>query len=98
MKHKCNKLGFIWLRFRLEWNEGGERAALLSYLPTFGDVKKRMKNEFSALTVKYPDTKSFYNIAHIVYRKDIPGKYNNGIKTGKNFILLIEMLQTHCSN
>jgi hypothetical protein len=76
-------LGFIRLRFRLEWKEGGERAALLSYLPSPGHMKKRMKNDLTAVTVKCPDPKSFYNIAHTVYGKDIPGKYSNSIRTGE---------------
>lgn len=78
-----SQLGFIRLRFRLEWNKGGERAALLSYLPSPDDLKKRMKNDLTAVTVKCPDPKSFYNIAHTVYGKDIPGKYSNSIRTGE---------------
>jgi hypothetical protein len=78
-----SQLGFIRIRFRLEWNEGGERAALLSYLPKPDDLKKRMKNELDAVTVKCPDSKSFYNIAHTVYGRDIPGKFSPSINTGK---------------
>ena len=78
-----NHLGFIRLRFRLEWNGDGERAALLSYLPTPDHMKKRMKNDVTAVTVKCPDSKSFYNVAHTVYGKDIPGRYSNSIRTGK---------------
>lgn len=80
-----NQLGFIRLRFKLEWNDDGARAALLSYLPTPDHIKKRMKNEVAAVTVKCPDSKSFYNVAHTVYGKDIPGCYSNSIRTGKMF-------------
>ena len=62
-----NQLGCIRLRFRLEWNEDGERAALLSYLPSVTGLMKRMKNDLNPVTVKCPDSKSFYNIAHTVY-------------------------------
>ena len=78
-----SQLGWIRVRFKLEWKEGGERAALLSYLPKPDDLKKRMKNDLTAVTVKCPDSKTFYNIAHTVYGKDIPGKYTNSIRTGK---------------
>jgi hypothetical protein len=74
------QLGFIRIRFSLEWNEQSGRAALLSYLPSPIDLKKRMKNEHVAVTVMCPDSKSFSNIAHTVYGKDIPGKYSNNIR------------------
>lgn len=78
------QLGSIRLRIQLNWaTQRGERAALLAYLPrNLSDVTKRFQSPVSnPVTVVCPDVKSFQNIVHTIYGKDIPGKYKAHTKT-----------------
>ena len=71
------KLGSIHLRLSLDWKQGGERAALLSYFPArISDIAKRRKSPPKPVTVLCPDSKTFRNVALTVYGNDIPGKRN----------------------
>mmetsp|Transcript_33231 Transcript_33231/g.71817 ORF Transcript_33231/g.71817 Transcript_33231/m.71817 type:complete len:1016 (-) Transcript_33231:462-3509(-) len=79
-----NRLGSIRLRLRLDWTGGGERAALLSYLPKrnlLSDIQKRTAKYLKdPVTVECPDAKSFHNVALTVYGKDMPGRFTNDMK------------------
>lgn len=76
------KLGSIRLRLELHWT-AGERAALLSYIPTSPSViTRRITNQplEPATTIVCPDSKSFESVGFTVYGEDVPGKYSAHIK------------------
>ena len=76
------KLGSIRLRLELHWT-AGERAALLSYIPTSSSViTRRITNRPLAptTTIVCPDSKSFASVGFTVYGEDVPGKYSAHIK------------------
>jgi len=96
-----NRLGSIRLRLRLDWTGGGERAALLSYLPKrnlLSDIQKRTAKYLKdPVTVECPDAKSFHNVALTVYGKDMPGRYNNDMKDAVSkemALIMIVLVQT----
>lgn len=73
--YKRKGVGNIRVRLQLSWTKG-ERAAMLSYLPTsLSSVTKHTKHPRDPVTVVCPDVKSFHNITLTVYGKDMPGRF-----------------------